>query len=210
LDSASVSLFSIEQDVTVLDFQFPPINAWNVFRYTVQASANPIQASAELSARFNESFLESCIVLWPLIAACSITTAPGGGHFFPQYIVPQMLLRWVRSEQKVDGIRYFSTRTPKGGYPYFNCAFPARNIRHEGRCSYLREKFKMTDPIAWSVLREIDPGGPPDSGPSNWKTFIPVSPNIRIIHNRTGFYMAEQTLKWIEASFPDASKLVEP
>jgi hypothetical protein len=207
LDGVFVSLFRFIQDTSVLDFQFPPINAWNVFRASRQESKI---AATEFSARYGDSFIESYISLWPLIAACSVKTASGDGSFYPQYIVPQMLLQWVCDERKVDGIRYFSTRTPRGGYPYYNCAFPARNITHHGRCSYLRERFKLTDPISWSILREIDIRSFIDAGPSNWGTFIPVSKDIQFGYAQTGFYIAEQTLKYLEEKYPNASKQVEP
>jgi hypothetical protein len=207
LDGVFVSLFRFIQDTSVLDFEFPPITAWNVFRVSRQESKIAV---TEFSVRYGEPFIESYISLWPLIAACSVKTASNDGSFYPQYIVPQILLQWVCDERKVDGIRYFSTRTPRGGYPYYNCAFPARNIRHEARCSYLRGKFKLTDPIAWSILREIDIRSFADAGPSNWHTFIPVSKDIQFGYAQTDFYAAEQTLKYLEEKFPNASKQVDP
>ena len=37
-------------------------------------------------------------------------------QFIPEYIVSQLLLQRVAQEGKVDGIRYFSVRTPTTGH----------------------------------------------------------------------------------------------
>lgn len=212
-DEIFVSLFRMAEEVVVLDFELPPINAWKAFRageqeldYVAKHKLPPTQ----FSKVFNQSFIESYIAAWPLIAACSVKTGYKNASFHPQYIVPQMLLQWVSMAQVVDGIRYFSTRTQRAGFPYYNCAFPAREIRNEGRCAYLQQKFKLTDPIPWSILREVVLTGFVDSGPSNWETYISLSRDLKFSYRQTGFYLAEQTLKFLESEHPDWSKKVAP
>jgi hypothetical protein len=120
-----------------------------------------------------------------------------------------MLLQWVCDEQKVDGIRYFSTRTPRGGFPYYNFAFPARVIKSEGRCAHLQKKFTLTDPISWSILREINLPGFVDAGATNWKTHVTLTKELPFTYSQTGFYLAEQTLKYLADKYPDWLKRVD-
>jgi hypothetical protein len=116
-------------------------NAWNAYRAALQELAYSLMHKlpvSEFSQLYGQTFIEGYILAWPLIVACSIKTGNKDSSFHPQYLVPQMLLQWVCDEQKVDGIRYFSTRTPRGGFPYYNFAFPARVIKSEGRCATCR------------------------------------------------------------------------
>jgi hypothetical protein len=208
LDRVFVSLFRFIEDTSVLDFQAPPLRAWEIFL----GAQNELQrkGSTPYVVRYGEPFIESYLQLWPLIAACSVRTTSSKSSFYPQYIVPQMLLQWVCDEQKVDGIRYFSTRMPADALPFDNCAFPARNITHQGRCSYLSAKFTLTDPIAWSILREIDVHAYPEFGVSNYHHSIPVALTTQLGYDKTGFYYAERTLKFLEGEKPSFSKKVEP
>lgn len=143
-DSVWVSRFRFAEEVKVLDFQFPPILAWYLFGTLLKHSttADGVASPKELLVRFDEKFVASYILCWPLIAACSVEVESREGSFFPQYIVPQILLQWVTKEQRVDGIRYFSTRTlPEDAdvWAHCSCVFPARKITGFGHCSYLKK-----------------------------------------------------------------------
>ena len=134
LDSVFVSRYRISEEATVLDFQLPPLLAWKIYEYALRQSTSPtpLPRLNELQDRYDRSFLVSYVSCWPLIAACSIRVDSREGSFFPQFIVPQLLLQWVTKKRKVDGIRYFSTRASTPDY-YVNAnlVFPARGIKHE-------------------------------------------------------------------------------
>jgi hypothetical protein len=114
-----------------------------------------------------QRYAASYVLLWPLIAICSIIAKHGKGHFKPEYLVPQLLLQWVRTNRDFDGICYFSMHVPSvvslPALPACNIVLPVRSIKAEGRCSYLRSLFKMTEPTSWQLLRAIRgaPGNPP-------------------------------------------------
>ncbi len=203
LDSIWVSRFRLAEEVRVLDFQFSPTIAWHLFGVLLRRSkdANAVAPPRELSDRFDEQFVASYILCWPLIAACSIRTDSGDGPFFPQYIVPQILLQWVTKEKRVDGIRYFSTRTPPeqaDAYAHCSYVFPARNIGTTSHCSYLQEKFNLTAPISWDFLQIVDIH---ESyfGPSNAQAVINVSSDFRVFYWNTEFFKAEEKLGVMEA-----------
>jgi len=214
LDKVFISQFRIAKKVKVLDFHVTPKDLWEAF-YQRHLFLQNHQAQALENFKdfptFDAGFVESYIRLWPLIAACSVKRRVGQGSFFPQYIVPQMLLQWIRQEDEIDGIRYFSTHTPRGAFAFYNYAFPVRNIKHEGRCSYLRDKFRLTDPISWALLSQIPLRGQVlIDDPSNRGVEIALSGDTRINYDGTGFYSAELTLKLLEKQAPHFSKEVKP
>jgi hypothetical protein len=84
--------------------------------------------------------------------------------FIAEYIVPHLLLQWIRAEVAYDGIAYFSVKRDR----YFgipgscdNYVFPAREFATDGSCSYLRKKLVMTEPQTWQLLeRTLVQAGP--------------------------------------------------
>lgn len=88
---------------------------------------------------------------WPLMAVCAIRRPEDDSDAF-EYIVPQLLLRWVVATRQYDGIRFFSTRItdffddPKTSANY---VFPAKTNPSSGYCTELARMFKLTDPIRW-------------------------------------------------------------
>jgi len=201
LDSVFVSRFRIAEEVTVLDFQLPPHLAWQLYNYVLGvAKTDPPPAhTQDLVNRYNEAFIAACIVGWPLIAACSIRIDSRVGSFFPEYIIPQLLLQWVTKEKKVDGIRYFSTRASHADYYVnTNLVFPAREITPSGCCSYLRKKFHLIAPIPWELLQSLDLRHGFVAGPANSQALVKVADDLLVHYAATGFYAAESALAQLE------------
>jgi hypothetical protein len=97
----------------------PRQHAWRILDALQKGTPNASDRSSEqaLKSRFTIDILKSYILCWPLIASCSIRLASQGGSFCPAYTVPQMLLQWGTRKKEVDGMSYFSVRTPSGA-PY--------------------------------------------------------------------------------------------
>lgn len=53
-------------------------------------------------------YLFKYIYTYPLRAACSVVVEHHGARFVEEYIIPQLLLQWVRNDEDFDGIRYES------------------------------------------------------------------------------------------------------
>lgn len=109
-----------------------------------------------------EDHLLTHIVLWPLMALCSIAVRHRDAAFKPEYIVPQVLLQWITKEKRFDGVCYFSTHVQAVSSQSLNTSnlvFPVREIKATGRCSWLRGLFKMTEPMSWQLLRAINMPG---------------------------------------------------
>ena len=96
-------------------------------------------------------------MIWPLIFACSIKVRNNDAIFKPEYIIPQLLLQWVRSNGDIDGIRYWSTlvkQLPKRFKgEYFNLVLPIKESKDEGLCSELCRKFESTEIISWQTYQ---------------------------------------------------------
>lgn len=102
------------------------------------------------------------VILWPLLALCSIEVRHRNAPFKPEYILPQILLQWVTEKHKFDGICYFSMHvesTTNYSLPPSNLVFPAIEVKPQGRCAKLRKLFKMTEPHPWELLRAVNAGG---------------------------------------------------
>jgi len=215
LNSLLVSRFRIAEPTVVLDLQFTPELAWRVFNLVQEGLPEQISESKKQTVRdrYGDKYVFSYAVFWPLIAACSMRVHDRTGSFHPEYVIPQLLLRWVTATEKhkVDGIRYFSTRTRNKQFDVFahtNCVFPSRNIKPKGRCSHLRRKFHLTTPITWELLTAMKNSERFIFGPSNVGSAVQANSDLVINYSATDFFAAEVELWHLEEN-RDQSKEVE-
>lgn len=104
----------------------------------------------------NDSYVRSAYILWyPLIAACSFIRVNKEDPFAAEYIIPQLLMQWIRSEinipnsryDRLVGIRYFSCASEKASEMGFNYVFPASGKKTpKSFCPTLAKAFKLTKP----------------------------------------------------------------
>ncbi|WP_282156382.1 hypothetical protein [Cytobacillus gottheilii] len=101
--------------------------------------------------------LKNYLIVWPLIAACSIQVNHQNGAFKPEYIIPQLILQWITSTQKYDGIRYFSVKEEcqnNSVYLIHNYVFPAKsNHETKGHCYTLRRHFTVSQGTPWQLFK---------------------------------------------------------
>ncbi len=101
-------------------------------------------------------YVQAVVATWVITQACSFKRMHQDARFNVEYILPNLLLQWVRNNKDVEGIRYSSThydfrQAPNLGYNY---VFPPKNI--DGRfCSYLCGAFKLTKPAPWQILQSL-------------------------------------------------------
>lgn len=205
-DSVWVSRFRLAESIKILDFQFPPHHVWRIFDALQKGAPNAMVRVAEerLKASVNLEFLKSYLLLWPLIASCSIRPETQGCSFCPEYILSQALLQWVVKGQSLDGIRYFSVRTPPKGrhiYAHSNLVLPTRTYSKSGVCSHLRKRFHLTAPISWELLEAINLGEQiPDANASaNPFAFVQANQDLPLGYSQTTFSRIEKKLEQIES-----------
>lgn len=102
--------------------------------------------------------IRSNYLLWyPLIASCSFIRANKDTPFSSEYIVPQLLMQWVRGQiggNNLMGIRYFSCASVRASDMGFDYVFPVSNTDYEDNyCSILRDSFSLTEPV---FIKEYD------------------------------------------------------
>ena len=105
------------------------------------------------------SSTKNAYLMWyPVIAACSFIRANKNDPFAAEYIVPQLLMQWVRAEMvgkyndyfdQLIGIRYFSCASERASELGFNYVFPVSGKQYSTQyqfCPVLMKAFKMTKP----------------------------------------------------------------
>jgi len=92
------------------------------------------------------------LMTWPLVLASSVKVREHEDAFKPEYIIPQLLLQWVREKQEVDGIAYQTTnidyRTSLSEGRFTNIVLPVKENKIRGLCEVLKSKFEITDVIS--------------------------------------------------------------
>lgn len=108
--------------------------------------------SVRQDAHLNDRVVQSCYLMWyPVIAACSFIRAYKKRPFAPEYIIPQLLMQWLRSygnDNSLMGIRYFSCASMRASNLGLNYVFPTYDTTYKDEyCSVLQSNFKLTEPV---------------------------------------------------------------
>ncbi len=144
LESVDVSCFQADRELSVLDFGYTP----RTF------------VGLHTDGFFTAEQIVSYLVLWPLLCACSLKPAHRGEPFVEEYIVPQLLLEWIKNESgSIDGLRYFSTQIaqqPACPRLTINYVFPVKTVHKSGYCDSLKAAFRLTKPVSWALLNTLD------------------------------------------------------
>lgn len=114
--------------------------------------------------------IRTAYLLWyPLIAASSFIRTNKNHPFAAEYIVPQLLMQWVRSEMATNntenrwydrliGIRYFSCASERASDMGFNYVFPVSGTQISSQkpyCSILSKAFRLTKPYYINEYSDI-------------------------------------------------------
>lgn len=108
----------------------------------------------------------SFFLLFPLLIASSFKVFDPKGDFKPEYIIPQLLMSFIRKHNDFEGIMYPSTKLDyskfKGDHPY-NFAFPVKESKSKGYCENLEKKFEWTLPETLNKISTRKRSFPPKS-----------------------------------------------
>ncbi len=162
-DFALASIFKLERtveysntNIQVIELGVKPQDFLNTERYNVR-HARRIENSLLESSSVRAAYL-----LWyPLIAACSYIRVNKKDPFAAEYIIPQLLMQWVRFEigsqshtddeyNQLIGIRYFSCASQKASDMGFNYVFPTSGKQKSPNlpyCSVLTKSFYLSTPV---------------------------------------------------------------
>lgn len=118
----------------------------------------------------NDSSVQNAYLLWyPLIASCSFIRVNKKDPFAVEYIIPQLLMQWVRKEMeliekrtenrinRLIGIRYFSCASMRASEMGFNYVFPTSGKQtYFDYCPVLKNAFKLTKPYYLHEFEDLN------------------------------------------------------
>lgn len=126
------------------------------------------------------------LTAWPLIAACSVKVPDSDAAFKPEYIIPQMVLQWVKNEKRHEAIKFSSThidqnRTQTTG-EFFNLVMPVITDCDYGHCIEIKKIFTSTEVLSWQ-LYHASSGGP---NSQNWGVSHSINDDVKDIEFISG------------------------
>lgn len=170
-----------------LELNRPPIDEFQVARINMDAGEDTLKImdlsilpNAQKQKLDNEDAnisLDDYLLLWPIIAMCSVKVNNEDDDFKPEYIFPQFVLEFILTQDTCDnqliGIKYASTKVANVSElqytddwtTYTNYVFPVRNysVNTSNECPYLSKYFKIITnysgkelQIITDMLRESD------------------------------------------------------
>lgn len=98
--------------------------------------------------------LADYLTVWPLLAAVSVRKRAAVERP-PEYVVPQLLMRWVAGREGLLGIRFFTSKQDPSTNSQdwaVNLALPARSVKPSGYCDFLAARTRFTPPQPLSVM----------------------------------------------------------
>jgi hypothetical protein len=135
----------------------PNINEFSSLRLNSKVSINYIDlAPPYFEHNLFKAKYYKYLMIWPLIFACTIKVKNIDDYFKPEYIIPQLLLEWIRNVKRIDGIRYWSTHVKENPLTFkgefYNLVLPVKKNKDTGLCDNLCNKFEATEIVSWQSL----------------------------------------------------------
>lgn len=140
----------------------------NDTQYNVLDISYSIEREYEYTKKLNSIFddepaeetLRAKLIFWPVVMACSYQKKYPEGNFHSEYIIPHLLLQWIRSNKEhIVGIKYRSTNENKTNNSHIgdNFVFPTEpKLKKNGYCDFLSNIFEISTPISWQLINTID------------------------------------------------------
>ena len=122
----------------------------------INVTCHKRRAAIDKNLLEDENVKKNYLIWYPFIAACSFIRPDKNSPFSIEYVLPQMLMQYIREEIKNDiygsiqmGIRYFSCASILASELGFNYVFPTdyENRTDDDYCGNLTKLFYLTEPI---------------------------------------------------------------
>ena len=181
-DFALASMFELEStleysntNIRVIELGVKPQDFLELRTANDTLNRSPSHGRRIAQNLLDDSNTRSAYLRWyPLIASCSYIRTNKNDPFAAEYIIPQLLMQWVRNEIGVSkdseynqlvGIRYFSCASNKASDMGFNYVFPTSGHQKSAEfpyCSVLSRAFRLTNPVyiheydsTWSCEQQL-------------------------------------------------------
>lgn len=156
LNTVQTSVFKSD-DISYIDLSTPPVAFIEkiIKKFDDFGTIMKKRLFADMLNEPNEVI--SYLIIWPLMAACSVRVKNTTNTFKPEYIIPQLLLQFIRYDEFFDGVSYFSTKVDNYSAAtavlYKNFAFPVQDGATKDFCPKLLSKFEVSDAVPWNMFQ---------------------------------------------------------
>lgn len=140
------------------------------------------------------------LIYFPITLSCTIKVKHNGS-FKPEYIISQILLEYVLKNEKIDGIKFPSTKIKYeqiSNIGCYNYIFPVKTNKKEGVCDKLVESFNMTEPTSLEMLELLNNPAQPAtniySSKKNTSQTIEFIKDEKLLYLNTSFGKIEHEL----------------
>lgn len=101
----------------------------------------------------HEDKLLEFLVMLPFRIASSVSVEDKNVTFIHEYVIPQIVLSWVKNSSDFDGIRYQTVTNHREAYDWnaYNIILPIKSINTDGYCSELAKAFHISEPKFFSI-----------------------------------------------------------
>ena len=100
-------------------------------------------------------FRSRFICSYPLELSCSMIGKSENIAFREEYVIPQLLLQWIREKERFDGIKYRSCSSREGDVinrgASFNIVLPTKKFRKDGLCENLTGMITVSTPCILKI-----------------------------------------------------------
>lgn len=131
----------------------PNINHFQGVRLSNKDEFNIIDLSPPLDLKPKSIY--DYLMVWPLIFTSSIRVKNINDDFKPEYIIPQLLLQYVREIPSIDGIKYRTTHIDftesKAEGEFINLVLPVKTNDKHGLCKELESLFEITEANSYQL-----------------------------------------------------------
>lgn len=141
----------------------PDINKVTASRFKSKNGITLLNLSKPDLNKANSEEKLDYFMIFPLLLACSIKVNNDFDIFKPEYIFPQFLLEYVKTENELDGIKYESTKLNNDlieHLEHYNIVMPVKKTENEGYCNELLNYFEISIPIDFQILDIATPKYP--------------------------------------------------
>lgn len=103
--------------------------------------------------------LAEYLSIWPLLMACTLPRNEPAPADPPEYLLPQLLTRWVLKRKDLVGIRYFTSKSDPATNTNdvsINVVLPVRTLgQPRGFCEFLAERAHCTLPQSFAEVARV-------------------------------------------------------
>ncbi|MFW5887027.1 MAG: hypothetical protein ACOCUL_04650 [Bacteroidota bacterium] len=120
----------------------------------IQRIEDCIEEFHRITPEWQTTILLRYFVTFPLTIASTIKVKHPKGNFKPEYIIPQLLLQYISKNDKIDGIKFPSTKVDYDklyNVSAYNYVFPVKTVNNIGFCDKLIKLFNLTEPTSLEI-----------------------------------------------------------